>query len=132
MPGRAECDRDTDTETNQAGTVGLVRQSNPRLHKKDSGEAGELHRAQRLSWGGGGQRPLPEGDACAKAQGERGRLGRGAGGKAPTREGRPGGLCEVHFGVSLHSLGDLDHWGLRYHSHSLLLMIGKILKADAC
>lgn len=38
----------------------------------------------------------------------------------------------MHFGVSLHSLGDLDHWGLRYHSHSLLLMIGKILKADAC
>lgn len=53
-----------------------------------------------------------------KDTGVRGRLGRSAGGKAPQdRRLWPGGLCEAHFGVALHSWGDLHlqeiSWAVR-------------------
>lgn len=80
-----------------------------------------------------GAEALPEGDACAKAQGERGRLGRGAGGKVPRRQaaGQEGSVRRTsgsHFILWV----TWTPGGCCYHSHSLLLMIGKILKAVAC
>lgn len=69
VTARAESDRDTDRETKQVGTVGLVRQSNPRLSRSTNKTAGR----QESSAGHKGypRRPeaLPAGDAGAKAQG---------------------------------------------------------------